>query len=63
MFEFQEIEPDEEAQAKLGRLIDLVRKARIQQVFSDPMFPDALSSDEHKAYLETTYLLDTTRYN
>ena len=63
MFEFQEIIPDEETQAEMARLMDLVKKAKIQQVFNDPMFPNALDSEEHKAYLETTYLLDITRYN
>ena len=34
MFEFEEIIPNEEVQAKLNRLMDLFKKAKIEQVFN-----------------------------
>jgi hypothetical protein len=63
MFEFEEIIPNKEVQAKLDRLMALFKKAKIEQVFNDPMFADALKSEAYRAYLETTYLLDTTKHN
>jgi len=63
MFEFEEV-PFDDSESNTDQALFYFRRFRDQQLMENlDEFPNILNNKELKAYLETTYLLDSDRHN
>ena len=61
--EFEEVQSSAEDKEKIRLLLEIYRKERYKAVFNSDEFIDVTNNSAMTSYLETTYILDKTRWN
>ncbi len=61
--EFEEVQSSAEDKEKIRLLLEIYRKERDKAVFNSDEFIDVTNNSAMTSYLETTYILDKTRWS